>query len=286
MLFRKSNSEMAKERAAAATALAAELARDKKFRKKLVGAATHGVRAQRRARRQIGTVAVARRFLADAKLRAELGQMARDLEAAWTRRQAKQTHRGRTLLLAAGAGGGVAAALPQSRRWISARADSIASDRPRTVSTDIEVEVPLSVAYNQWTQFEEFPKFMEGVEEVRQLDDTRLHWTAQVAGKRAEWDAKILEQHPDEQVSWISEDGKKTRGTVNFEQLGPTRTRVRLQLGYRTEGIREMLGAAVGLDRRRIRGDLNRFKAFIESRGSETGGWRGDIRSGSTTSAT
>src|SRR5438132_8155954 len=100
------------------------------------------------------------------------------------------------------------------------------------IRESIIVNAPISTVYNQWTQFEEFPQFMQGVEEVRQLDDTRLHWVASVGGRRAEWDAKILEQHPDRQISWISEDGKKTRGTVIFESLGENRTRVELSLGY------------------------------------------------------
>ena len=147
----------------------------------------------------------------------------------------------------------------------------------------IDVDVPLSTAYNQWTQFEEFPQFMQGVEEVRQLDDTRLHWVASVGGRRAEWDAKILEQHPDRQISWISEDGKKNRGTVTFESLGEKRTLVRLSFGYQAEGFVEAVGSAAGFDRRRIEGDLARFKELIEGRGTATGAWREDISVGTTT---
>ena len=154
---------------------------------------------------------------------------------------------------------------------------------PRVIDSSIEVEVPVSTAYNQWTQFEEFPRFMEGVEEVRQLDDTRLHWVATVGGRRAEWDAKILEQHPDRQISWISEDGKKTRGTVTFEPLGENRTLVRLSLGYQAEGFVEAVGSAAGLDRRRVNADLARFKELIEGRGTESGAWREDISAGTTT---
>ena len=150
------------------------------------------------------------------------------------------------------------------------------------VQDSIEVDVPISTAYNQWTQFEEFPQFMDGVEEVRQLGDTRLHWVASVGGRRAEWDAKILEQHPDQQISWMSEDGKKTRGTVTFESLGENRTLVRLSLGYQAEGFVEALGSAAGFDRRRVEGDLSRFKELIESRGTESGAWREDISAGTT----
>jgi uncharacterized membrane protein len=142
----------------------------------------------------------------------------------------------------------------------------------------------VSTAYNQWTQFEEFPTFMDGVEQVRQLDDTLLHWAVNVAGKRAEWDAKILEQEPDRRISWESVDGKQTRGTVTFEEAGPSRSRIRLTMRYSAEGLAEVAGSALGLDRRRVRGDLERFQQLIESRGSESGAWRGQIEDGAETS--
>jgi uncharacterized membrane protein len=123
---------------------------------------------------------------------------------------------------------------------------------------------------------------MDGVDHVQQLDDTRLHWVATVAGRTAEWDAKILEQHPDRQISWISEDGKKTRGNVTFEPVGDDRTLVRLSMSYMAEGPVEQLGSAAGLDSRRIRGDLERFKELVETRGSESGAWRGEISAGTT----
>jgi uncharacterized membrane protein len=141
----------------------------------------------------------------------------------------------------------------------------------------------VSTAYNQWTQFEEFPLFMLGVEHVEQRDDTRLHLVASVGGRTVEWDAKILEQHPERQISWISEDGKKTRGTVTFESLGEKRTLVRLSLGYQADGFVEAVGSAAGFDRRRIEGDLVRFKELIEGRGTETGAWREDISAGTKT---
>jgi uncharacterized membrane protein len=154
---------------------------------------------------------------------------------------------------------------------------------PRTIDASIEVDVPVSTAYNQWTQFEDFPLFMQGVDHVQQLDDTRLHWVANVAGKKAEWDAKILEQHVDRQISWISEDGKKTRGTVSFEPRDG-KTLVRLSMSYQAQGPAEQLGSAAGLDVRRVQGDLQRFKELIESRGSESGGWRGEVSAGEKTS--
>jgi len=151
-----------------------------------------------------------------------------------------------------------------------------------TIDEEIEVGVPVSTAYNQWTQFEDFPLFMEGIDHVQQLDPTRLHWAATVAGKQAEWDAKILEQHPDRQISWISEDGKKTRGTVTFADHGPDRTVIALSMSYQAEGPAEAAGSAAGLDKRRIHGDLERFKELIESRGTETGAWRDEISAGKT----
>ena len=137
--------------------------------------------------------------------------------------------------------------------------------------------MPVRTAYNQWTQFEEFPRFMEGVQEVRQLDDRRLHWRAEVAGKEQEWDAIITEQQPDERVAWTSTGGSHNAGVVTFHTLSPETTRVMLQLNYEPEGIVESVGDTLGFMSRRVSGDLERFKEFIEARGSETGAWRGQI---------
>jgi uncharacterized membrane protein len=281
-MFGKSRTAAVKEQAAAAGDLAAQLARDKRFRKQVVNAAKHGSRAKGRAVRDIGVLAVAGRLAGDAELRAEVQQMTRDLQAAWARlKEKRDSGHGlrKALLLLVGIGGGAAVALRQR----GASLPGIGERTPRTIDSSIEVAVPVTTAYNQWTQFEEFPQFMEGVEEVRQLDDTRLHWVASVAGRRAEWDAKILEQHPDRQISWISEDGRKTRGTVTFESLDPQRTLVRLSIGYQAEGFVEAVGSAAGFDRRRIDGDLKRFKELIEARGNASGAWREDISAGTTT---
>lgn len=141
----------------------------------------------------------------------------------------------------------------------------------------IEVDVPVRTAYNQWTQFEEFPRFMEGVHEVRQVDDKRLHWRAKVGGKEAEWDAEIQEQVPDEKVIWRATSGSENAGIVTFDPLGAERTRVHLEMSYDPEGFVENVGDMLGFMSRRVEGDLERFKDFIESRGSETGAWRGEI---------
>lgn len=145
------------------------------------------------------------------------------------------------------------------------------------VEKDIEVNLPVRAVYNQWTQFEEFPNFMEGVKEVRQLDDRRLHWRAEVAGREHEWDAEIREQVPDERIIWHNTSGSLNAGQVSFLSLGPERTRVHLEMSYEPDGVTETVGDALGLLSNRVEGDLENFKEFIESRGRESGAWRGEI---------
>jgi uncharacterized membrane protein len=283
-MFGRSKTQAAKESAASGTDLAVSLAQDKKFRKQLLSAVGHGAAARQRAASRIGLVAAVNRLVTDQELRNELRQMTEGLQNAWTRVEKKRSHKLRNfLIVVAGIGAVVAAAKPQARKKVSKLGDVVSSGPiPRTITESIEVDVPVSTAYNQWTQFEDFPLFMEGVEHVEQQDDTRLHWVAKVGGKTNEWDAKILEQHPDRQVSWISEDGKKTRGTVTFEPVSESRTLIRLSMSYQAEGLTETLGSAVGLDQRRVRGDLDRFKELIESRGAESGAWRGEVSAGTT----
>jgi uncharacterized membrane protein len=146
-----------------------------------------------------------------------------------------------------------------------------------TIVQSIDVRVPVRTAYNQWTQFEDFPRFMEGVEKVEQLDDTRLHWVAKVAGKQKEWDAEITEQTPDQRVAWTATSGAPNGGVVTFHRLDDSTTRVTVQMEVEPEGPVEAVGAAAGMPDRRVKGDLDRFKEFIESRGSETGAWRGEV---------
>ena|SRR5438876_7375192 len=141
----------------------------------------------------------------------------------------------------------------------------------------IEIDVPVRTAYNQWTQFEEFPRFMDGVDQVTQIDDARLHWVANIAGQRREWYAKITEQIPDKRIEWHGEEGKMHSGMVSFESLDANRTRVTLMMEYEPEGFAESIGDALGLLNRQVAGDLGRFKEFIEARGVETGSWRGTI---------
>ena len=146
-----------------------------------------------------------------------------------------------------------------------------------TIEQSVDVNVPVHIAYNQWTQFEEFPRFMEGVEEIRQLDDKRLYWRANVGGKEKEWDAVITEQIPDQRIAWKNTTGAKNAGVVTFHHINDKTTRVMLQLEYDPEGIVENVGDAIGVVSSRVRGDLERFKGFIEERGSETGAWRGKV---------
>jgi uncharacterized membrane protein len=147
----------------------------------------------------------------------------------------------------------------------------------KTIEESIEIEVPVSTAYNQWTQFESFPQFMEGVERVEQKDDTRLHWVAEIGGDKREWDAEITEQQPDHRVAWKALNQEGPNGVVTFHKLDDSRTKVMVQMDYEPEGIKESVGSLAGFDSHRVKGDLESFKEFIESRGSETGAWRGDV---------
>jgi uncharacterized membrane protein len=146
-----------------------------------------------------------------------------------------------------------------------------------TIEQSIDVNVPVHTVYNQWTQFEEFPRFMEGVEEVRQLDDRRLHWRANIGGRVEEWDAVITEQHPDERVAWKNTTGAPNAGVVTFHRLADTKTRIMLQMEYDPQGVVENLGDLLGVVSRRVANDLERFKEFIEARGQATGAWRGEV---------
>jgi uncharacterized membrane protein len=146
------------------------------------------------------------------------------------------------------------------------------------IEKSIEVEVSVRTAYDQWTQFEEFPRFMEGVQQVTQLDDKRLRWRANVGGQEKEWEAEITEQRPGERIAWRSRDGAVNAGVVTFHRIADARTRVMLQLEYEPDGVVETVGDAIGVVSRRVAGDLERFKEFVESRGRETGAWRGEIK--------
>jgi uncharacterized membrane protein len=146
------------------------------------------------------------------------------------------------------------------------------------IEQSIDVNVPLSTAYNQWTQFEEFPRFMQGVKQVRQLDDKTLEWTAEIGGNEETWTAEISEQEPDQRIAWHATSGATNAGVVTFHRIDDTTTRVMLQMEWQPQDAIQSAGDALGLDDRRVQGDLERFKEFIESRGAETGAWRGEIK--------
>ncbi len=145
------------------------------------------------------------------------------------------------------------------------------------ITESIDVAVPATTAYNQWTQFEEFPRFMEGVQSVQQLDDTHLRWIAEIGGKHEEWEAEIIERHPDERVAWKAIGVKGNAGVVTFHRLNDEETRVTVQMDWQPEGVIEHVGTALGLDDRQVAKDLGRFKERIESRGRESGAWRGEV---------
>lgn len=152
-----------------------------------------------------------------------------------------------------------------------------------TIEHSIDVEVPVRTAYNQWTQFEEFPRFMEGVEEVRQLDDTHLRWRTKIAGREKEFEAEITEQRPDERIAWTSTEGADQAGVVTFHRVDDGLTRIMLQLDAEPEGPVEKAGDALGVLKHRVKGDLERFKELVERRGHESGAWRGEVDQSATT---
>jgi uncharacterized membrane protein len=145
------------------------------------------------------------------------------------------------------------------------------------VTKSIDVDVPIEQAYNQWTQFESFPEFMGGVDSITQLDERRNHWKVTIAGQTREFDTEITEQNPEERIAWRTVSGKGHAGVVTFHKLGPTETRVTVQMDWEPEGVTEKVGAAAGVDDRQVQSDLERFKKFIESRPAETGAWRGEV---------
>jgi uncharacterized membrane protein len=146
-----------------------------------------------------------------------------------------------------------------------------------SVVESVDVKVPVGTAYNQWTQFEEFPRFMEGVKSVSQIDDTHIHWVAEIGGMEKEWDAEVTEQHPDERVAWRATSGAENAGVVTFHRIDDETTRVTLQMDVDPDGVIENIGTALGFLERRVEGDLDRFREYIESRGTETGAWRGEV---------
>jgi uncharacterized membrane protein len=152
------------------------------------------------------------------------------------------------------------------------------------IEDSIEVQVPVREAYNQWTQFEEFPEFMEGIQSVQQLDDTHVHWVAEIRGESRAWTTEITEQQPDKKVAWKTIEGEvKNDGVVTFEPVAGGQTRVNVQMDVESESSAEnVLGGLLGIVKSQVRGDLERFKQLIENREEETGAWRGEVREGET----
>jgi uncharacterized membrane protein len=284
MFGRKRTSSVVADAAGTAAEYGGQLIEDEKVRNRTLAALAAAIAARERAKRQAGLVGLGRRLAADPVFRAQLAEAAVHLRKAQRRADRKRGHKLRNTMLVLAGFGAVTAAMKveRVREWVQSL--TRAGRTPAAIVEEIEVDVPVTEAYNQWTQFEQFPQFMEGVEEVRQLDDTLVHWAATVGGKKAEWDAKIVEQEPDRRITWESTDGRRTRGTVAFQEAGTDRTRIELSMSYMAEGPLERVGSAAGLDARRVRGDLERFKELIESQGFASGAWRGEVHAGAKTS--
>jgi len=169
------------------------------------------------------------------------------------------------------------AALAVGGMMLSKKMKNRASGMDSSIVETIEINVPVRTAYNQWTQFEDFPQFMASVHEIRQLDDKHLHWKANVAGEEKEWDVEITEQIPDKRIAWQSTTGVPNGGVATFHKISDTTCRVTVQMDYQPEGAMEKLGDAFGAVRMELRGNLQKFKEMLESRGKETGAWRGSI---------
>jgi uncharacterized membrane protein len=152
------------------------------------------------------------------------------------------------------------------------------------VQDSIEVEVPVEQAYNQWTQFEEFPKFMNGIQSVQQLDDTHVRWVAEIRGESRQWTTEITEQQPDEKVAWKTIDGEvRNDGLVTFEPVGDNQTRIDVEMDVESTSTAENVsGDLLGIVKDQVHGDLERFKQLIENRDQETGAWRGEVQEGET----
>jgi uncharacterized membrane protein len=161
--------------------------------------------------------------------------------------------------------------------WALNRNRGESKSRMQTTEETIDINVPVSAAYNQWTQFEEFPRFMPTVESVKQIDDSHLHWKANVAGKVKEWDAEIIQQIPDQLIEWRSTDGVRNGGIVTFNKVADNKTRVKLQMWYEPQTTDEKVGGMLGGVKLTTKGNLKRFKQMLERMGGETGAWRGEI---------
>ena len=244
---------------------------DDEARRRGIAALASLLLLRRRLLAATGLAGLAWRLANDSQLRAQMNQIAEDLTQFKTRAERARARRRRrrvlTGIVGSGAAAGAAVAYARSRG-------------PVSIEESVEVHVPVETVYNQWTQFEDFPRFMEGIDEVRQLDDTHLQWVASSGGGRREWNAEISEQRPDERVAWHATSGKRNAGVVTFHRLGDERSKVMVQLDFEPEGFRETAGSMLGLDRRRIKGDLERFADLMEEGSVEGGAWRGTVEQG------
>ena len=267
-MLRKSRIQV-KRLAAAAQPYAEEVVADEKLRGHALAAAGSAVRVFNRVAASMGIAGLAWRLFNDQNLQAELRRVTAELGELGKRgERARARRRRRQRLIVGGVGlGGIALAA----------AVTSALRRSAAAEQSIEVGVPVTTAYNQWTQFEEFPAFMESVDRVEQLDDTHLHWVTSFGGRRHEFDAEITEQRPNERVEWKTTAGKQHAGVVSFDRVDGGRTRIAVRMTWEPEDLYERLGGALGVDRRRVKGDLQRFKQLIESRGVESGAWRGEV---------
>jgi uncharacterized membrane protein len=245
----------------AAAPLVAELAGDEKLRGSALTALVSALAARNRLLASLGLGGLGWRLAHDPMFQAQLREFADSTPELLTRAQrlrARQRRRQRLLV----AGGGLALA-----GGAAAAAAAAALSRKRgLVEQSIELDVPVAAAYQQWTQFEQFPRFMQGVEQVRQLDERHLHWVASVAGRRREWEAVISEQRPEERIAWQASSGKANNGDVSFQRLSDNRSQIRMQMQLEPEGPRERLASLLDADQRRSKGDLQRFKELIENR--------------------
>jgi len=242
------------------------LANDEKLRERLAAAITAGLAARSRARRQLGLTGVVNRLASDAVLRAQIVEAATQFRKARRRVERRKSRRTRAIVLVLAGSGIAVAAMPKVRKSII---KAVRGSQPTSIEQEIDVDAPVATVYRRWTQFEQFPEFMEGVDEVKRLQDDLLHWAVTIAGRKAEWDARITAQVPDQRIAWESVDGKQNGGTVSFEPVGSgARTRIRVRMSYLADGAAEATGAAVGLDERRVKGDLERFRKLVEQNGA------------------
>jgi uncharacterized membrane protein len=269
LVFRRSRADQVKDLAVVAQPYAKQIVADEKVRAHALAALASSLRARNRLLASMGITGLGWRLATNEALQAELRRIATEVSELGKRgERVRKFRRRRQRLIAGGfvlAGLAAAAAAGRALRGSS------------RVEQSIDVEVPVTTAYNQWTQFEEFSTFMEGVDRVEQLDDTHLHWIVSFGGRRHEFDAEIIEQRPDSQIAWRTTAGKQHDGNVTFHRLGDERSRVAVQMEWKPEGLYEQIGGLVGVAERRVKGDLRRFKELIESRGSESGGWRGEV---------